>query len=120
MTLTTESWLYTSLEVRLFGGFDVRVDERSSPHPCASRREQWLLALLVLRQDRDTARDWLAAALWPDNDEIAGPLLSAQKPFQSAAGAGAGSRAPAVSCSANRAPGYDRRVRGCHSPSTAP
>lgn len=34
-----------------------------------SRREQWLLTLLVLRQDRDTARDWLATTLWPDNDE---------------------------------------------------
>lgn len=34
-----------------------------------SRREQWLLALLVLRHDRDTDREWLATTLWPDNDE---------------------------------------------------
>jgi predicted ATPase/DNA-binding SARP family transcriptional activator len=55
-------------EVRLFGGFDARLNGKSLP-PLRSRREQWLLALLVLRQDRDTARDWLATTLWPDNDE---------------------------------------------------
>src|SRR5882724_3516234 len=55
------------LEIRLLGGFDARVDDHPLP-PLRSRREQWLLALLVLRQDRDTSRDWLAATLWPDND----------------------------------------------------
>lgn len=56
------------LEVRLFGGFDVRIEGEPLP-ALRSRREQWLLALLVLRQDRNTARDWLATTLWPDNDE---------------------------------------------------
>ncbi len=55
------------LEIQLFGGFEARVDGRPLP-PLRSRREQWLLALLVLRQGRDTSRDWLAASLWPDND----------------------------------------------------
>ena len=55
-------------EIRLFGGFDARLNGNSLP-PLRSRREQWLLALLVLRQDRDTSRDWLATTLWPDNDE---------------------------------------------------
>lgn len=58
----------TTCEVRLFGGFDVRVDGNPLPS-LRSRREQWLLALLVLRQDRDTAREWLATTLWPDSDE---------------------------------------------------
>ncbi len=37
--------------------------------PLRSRREQWLLALLVLRHDKDTSRDWLASTLWPDNTD---------------------------------------------------
>ncbi|MCW3095411.1 MAG: transcriptional regulator, LuxR family [Chthonomonadaceae bacterium] len=68
MTHTAEKPPIPSLEVRLFGGFEARVDDRPLP-PLRSRREQWLLALLVLRQDRDTSRDWLASTLWPDNEE---------------------------------------------------
>jgi predicted ATPase/DNA-binding SARP family transcriptional activator len=34
-----------------------------------SKREQWLLALLVLKQHQDTSREWMAATLWPDNHE---------------------------------------------------
>jgi len=34
-----------------------------------SKKERWLLALLVLRHDRDTDREWLATTLWPDNEE---------------------------------------------------
>lgn len=56
------------MEIHLLGGFDVRVDSKPLP-PLRSRREQWLLALLVLKHDRDTAREWLATTLWPDNDE---------------------------------------------------
>ena len=57
-----------TLEIRLFGGFDVRV--AGAPLPSLrSRREQWLLALLALHHDRDTSREWLATTLWPDNDE---------------------------------------------------
>jgi predicted ATPase/DNA-binding SARP family transcriptional activator len=68
VTLTAEKLPISSFEVRLFGGFYVRVEDHPLP-PLRSRREQWLLALLVLRQDRNTARDWLATTLWPDNDE---------------------------------------------------
>lgn len=37
--------------------------------PLRSKREQWLLALLVLRHEQDTSREWLASTLWPDNHE---------------------------------------------------
>ena len=64
MTQTTEKPPLPFLQFRLLGGFDVRLGD--SPLPSLrSRREQWLLALLVLRQDRDTAREWLATTLWP-------------------------------------------------------
>lgn len=33
-----------------------------------SRKAHWLLALLVLRHDRPTSRDWFASTLWPDTD----------------------------------------------------
>lgn len=57
-----------TFEIRLFGGFEVRLEGKPLPS-FRSRRGQWLLTLLVLRQDRDTARDWLATTLWPENDE---------------------------------------------------
>lgn len=63
-----ETPIVPKVEFHLFGRFEVRLDDRPLPH-LRSRREQWLLALLVLRHDRDTSRDWLAATLWPDNDE---------------------------------------------------
>jgi DNA-binding SARP family transcriptional activator len=34
-----------------------------------SRSIEWLLALLVLRQDRAVDRSWLAGTLWPGSDE---------------------------------------------------
>lgn len=58
----------TALEIRLFGGFDVRIAGEPMP-PLRYRKEQGLLALLVLRHDRDVPRDWLAATFWPDNEE---------------------------------------------------
>ena len=60
--MTEKTHRASSFEVRFFAGFDVRVGDRPLP-ALRSRREQWLLALLVLRQDRDTSRDWLAASL---------------------------------------------------------
>src|SRR5215212_7536888 len=56
-----------SLELRLFGTFDVRIQGRAMP-PLRYRKEQWLLALLALRHDSDVPRDWLAATFWPDNE----------------------------------------------------
>jgi len=66
--MVDEKSLSPSVEFRLLGGIDVRLGGGPLP-PLRSRREQWLLALLVLRHDRDTAREWLATTLWPDNDE---------------------------------------------------
>ena len=57
-----------SLEIRLFGPFDVRLDGEPL-RPLRSRKGQWILALLALRHDREVARDWLAGTLWPDSDE---------------------------------------------------
>jgi predicted ATPase/DNA-binding SARP family transcriptional activator len=31
--------------------------------------ERWLLALLILRQERETQREWLAVTLWPDSSD---------------------------------------------------
>lgn len=59
------------LECRLFGTFDVRLKGLSLP-PLRYRKEKWLLALLILRQERDVPRDWLAGTLWPDNEESLG------------------------------------------------
>ncbi len=67
-TPMTESPQTPSFEVRLFGGFEARVNGSPLP-PLRSRREQWLLALLVLRQAKEVSRDWLAGTLWPDNTE---------------------------------------------------
>lgn len=57
-----------ALDIRLLGTFDACVRGERLP-PLRSRRERWLLALLALRHDRDTSRQWLASTLWPDNDE---------------------------------------------------
>lgn len=57
-----------AMELRLFGAFDVRVQGRALP-PLRYRKEQWLLALLAIRHDRDVSRDWLAVTFWPDNTE---------------------------------------------------
>lgn len=37
--------------------------------PTSISKEYWLLALLVLRHDRNVARDELAAEFWPDSAE---------------------------------------------------
>jgi predicted ATPase/DNA-binding SARP family transcriptional activator len=54
--------------IRLFGPMDVQVDGHPLPR-LATRKRMWLLALLVLRQDRDVDRVWLAGTLWPDSSE---------------------------------------------------
>lgn len=56
------------LELRLFGTFEVRVAGQTVSS-LRARKEQWLLALLALRHDRDVSRSWLASTLWPENDE---------------------------------------------------
>lgn len=56
------------LYIRLFGSFTVQVLGKPIP-PLRTRKEQWLLALLILRSDHDTPRDWLAGTLWPESEE---------------------------------------------------
>jgi predicted ATPase/DNA-binding SARP family transcriptional activator len=56
-----------ALEFRLLGGCDIRVHGIPLPPP-RYRKEWWLLALLVLRHDRESSRDALAEAFWPDSD----------------------------------------------------
>src|SRR5579872_1149019 len=56
------------LVFRLFGPPEVWVHGDPLP-PLRSRKGLWLLALLTLRHDREVAREWLAATLWPDSSE---------------------------------------------------
>src|SRR5262249_13307447 len=56
----------STLEIRLFGGLELR--KASGPLPrTRTRAGQWLLALLALRPDREVERAWLAGVLWPDS-----------------------------------------------------
>jgi non-specific serine/threonine protein kinase len=57
-----------SLSIRLFGPFDVQVNGQPLPR-LRSRNGQWLLALLVLRHDREVSREWLAGLLWPESTQ---------------------------------------------------
>ena len=56
-----------ALEFQLLGGCNILVHGRPLPPP-RYRKEWWLLALLVLRHDRESSRDALAEAFWPDSD----------------------------------------------------
>jgi DNA-binding SARP family transcriptional activator/pimeloyl-ACP methyl ester carboxylesterase len=55
------------LEVRLFGKFEIRLDNQ--PIEIPSRSAQSLLAYLMLHPDRLYRREKLAGLLWPDSDE---------------------------------------------------
>lgn len=58
----------SGLVVRLFGAFELLKD--GSPLPrTRTRKEQWLLALLILRREQAVDRAWLAGTLWPDSTE---------------------------------------------------
>jgi predicted ATPase/DNA-binding SARP family transcriptional activator len=59
------------LEVRFFGACEILVDAKPLP-PLRYRKDLWLFALLALRHDIESSRDWLAATLWPDADEAQG------------------------------------------------
>ncbi len=56
----------TPFAIRLLGPFQIIVDGNILPAG-RSRKEQWLLALMVLRQNRAVERTWLASTLWPDS-----------------------------------------------------
>ncbi len=57
-----------ALRVRLFGPFGAWVEGRPLPR-LRSRKGQWLLALLALREGRPVERTWLAGTLWPETTE---------------------------------------------------
>jgi DNA-binding SARP family transcriptional activator len=57
-----------SLALPSFGPFEVLLDGAPLPR-LRSRKGYWLLALLVLRHDREVERAWLAGTLWPDSSE---------------------------------------------------
>ncbi|MDF2434573.1 MAG: hypothetical protein JWP44_4204 [Mucilaginibacter sp.] len=54
------------LSIRLFGTFDVQVNDQPLPR-LRSQKGQWLLALLILRQGQQVERSWLAGVLWPES-----------------------------------------------------
>ena len=56
------------LEIRLFGPVQVLVDGEPLPR-LRSRKGQWLLALLILRNGGEVDRRWLAGVLWPESVE---------------------------------------------------
>jgi DNA-binding SARP family transcriptional activator len=56
------------LHIQLFGTGSVEIRGEAMP-PLKYRKEFWLFAFLVLRSDREVARDELTALFWPDNDE---------------------------------------------------
>src|SRR5437879_4344736 len=51
--------------IHLFGGFELLQNGLPLP-PTRTRPEKWLLALLLLRTNREVERSWLAGTLWPD------------------------------------------------------
>lgn len=57
-----------AVKIRLLGPFDVRLSGQPMV-PLRSRRGQWLLAQLALRQGREVDRTWLAGILWPDSPD---------------------------------------------------
>lgn len=56
------------LKISLLGPFDVQVNGQSLGRR-HSRKENWLLALLALRNGKEVSREWLAGTLWPDTLE---------------------------------------------------
>ncbi|HRI44962.1 MAG TPA: BTAD domain-containing putative transcriptional regulator [Fimbriimonadaceae bacterium] len=57
-----------TMQVKLLGPFDVRLDGHPLP-PVRSRKGLWLLAQLALRQGREVDRAWLAGTLWPESPD---------------------------------------------------
>ncbi len=51
--------------VQLFGAFALRRNGELLPNT-RTRKEQWVLALLILRHPVGIERSWLAGAMWPD------------------------------------------------------
>lgn len=79
------------LVIRLFGQFEVRVDESPLP-PLRTAKGRWLLALLALRAGSAVDRTWLAGTLWPDSsdEDASGNLRRSLTDLRSALGSAAG------------------------------
>ena len=60
--------LQSGLYIQLLGTFALRRDSQALSS-LRTRKEAWLLALLVLRHPYPVERGWLAGALWPDSDD---------------------------------------------------
>src|SRR5690349_2896402 len=58
----------TLLSLHLFGTFEASRDGVPLP-PTRTRKEKWLLALLILRHPTPVERTWLAYLFWPDSTE---------------------------------------------------
>src|SRR5947209_1390556 len=56
------------LRIGLLGPFEVRLGAAPLPR-LRARSDQWLLALLALRQGAAVQRRWLAGTLWPASEE---------------------------------------------------
>jgi predicted ATPase/DNA-binding SARP family transcriptional activator len=60
--------LPSALDIRLFGS--AALTRNGQPlDPVLPKKGLWLLALLVLRQERRVERDWLAGLLWPESTQ---------------------------------------------------
>jgi predicted ATPase/DNA-binding SARP family transcriptional activator len=66
--VTRSEYVDAPLQIALFGPFDARC-EGATIRPLRTRKGQWLLALLALRQGREVDRMWLAGLLWPESQE---------------------------------------------------
>ena len=66
--MTTTKTIADTLTIQMFGPMRAQVGGEPLPR-MRSRKGLWLLALLVLRHDRNVAREWLAGTLWPDTDQ---------------------------------------------------
>jgi predicted ATPase/DNA-binding SARP family transcriptional activator len=69
LSISSEAGI-SGLSIRLFGRFEVEVDGLPLPKT-RSRKERWLLALLVLERGRPVSRAQLAQTLWPFPDHPA-------------------------------------------------
>lgn len=58
----------SSLTIRLFGRFEVLLNGVPLPK-MRTRKEKWLLALLVLAEGREVSRQSLNQKLWPDEED---------------------------------------------------
>jgi predicted ATPase/DNA-binding SARP family transcriptional activator len=79
--MTAPELAQASFSLRLLGPFAACVNGAPLP-PLRTRKEIWLLGLLVLHHPRPLDRTWLAGLLWPNSGEAAA-LTNLRKSLQS-------------------------------------